>query len=540
MIQRILAVLVRAVPAVLGLAVAVAGQTPLKLQPVASGLVRPTFMASPPGDTARLFVAEQPGRIRVVKNGALLPTPFLDLAAMGVVSFGGELGLLGFAFHPSFASNGQFFVSYSGFPFPTAIVRRFTVSATNPDVADPTSGFVVLSQPMLYGNHNGGMIAFGPDGFLYVGLGDGGSTAPTWPDDPFNHAQRGDSLLGKLLRLDVDNPQPPLPYGIPAGNPFAGPGSPRDEIWALGLRNPWRFAFDRATGDLWLADVGGMREEVDFVAAGDAGGRNFGWSCMAGTYCNASSVCACYAPALTPPFHEYTIPSSSRAIIGGYVYRGAAIPDLVGSYFFADFNSRQLWSLRRAQGAVAQLRSRTAELVPPAPATLAGVLSFGEDAAGELHLGDMAGNVYRIVPDGPLVAGVAPYGAGSPGCAGVHALFAPTTPRLGTPAFALRATAGAAGGLGAMAFADTADVAGSDVGLGCRVHLSALSPLLLLQSMVADAQGVGGVAFAIPSAPALVGYTLHAQALWLWNPAACAATPGGFSSSNGLTIVLQP
>ncbi|MFN7671477.1 MAG: PQQ-dependent sugar dehydrogenase [Planctomycetota bacterium] len=540
MLQRILAVVARSVTAAVALTFALVAQTPLKLQPVASGLVRPTFMASPPGDAQRLFVAEQPGRIRIVKNGVLLPTPFLDLAAMGVVSFGGELGLLGFAFHPAFATNGHVFVSHSGFPFTTAIVRRFTVSVANPDLADPASDFVVLSQPMIYGSHNGGMVAFGPDGFLYVAFGDGGSTPPNWPDDPFNHAQRGDSLLGKLLRLDVDNPQPPLPYGIPASNPFAGPGSPRDEIWALGLRNPWRFAFDRLTGDLWLADVGGMREEVDFVAAGDAGGRNFGWSCMAGTYCNASSVCACYAPALTPPLHEYTIPAASRAIIGGYVYRGAAIPDLAGSYFFADFNSRQIWSLRRVQGAVAQFQSRTVELAAPAPATLAGVLSFGEDAAGELHLGDMAGNVYRIVADGPLVAGVVPFGLGTPGCAGVHALVAPATPRLGMPSFPLRATAGGANGLGVMAFADTADVAGSDLGLGCRVHLSPLSPLLLLQSMVADAQGVGGVAFGVPAAPALVGYTLHAQALWLWNTAACAATPGGFSSSNGLTIVLQP
>lgn len=530
----------RGVVAVFLFAVAALAQTPLKLQTVASGLVRPTFMASPPGDGQRLFLAEQPGRIRIVKNGALMAQPFLDLAAAGVVSFGGELGLLGFAFHPAFATNGQFFVCYTGFPFPTVFVQRFTVSAGNPDAADPASGVVVLSQQLLYGNHNGGMIAFGPDGYLYVSIGDGGSTAPNWPDDPFNHAQRGDSLLGKLLRLDVDNPQPPLQYGVPASNPFAGPGLPRDEIWALGLRNPWRFSFDRGTGDLWLADVGGMREEIDFVAAGDPGGRNFGWSCMAGTYCNGTSVCACFAPALTPPFHEYEIPTSARAVIGGYVYRGAAIPDLQGSYLFADFNSRRLWSLRRVQGAVAQLQVRTAELVAPAPALLGGVMSFGEDAAGELHLGDQFGNVYKIVPDGPLVVGVTPFGLGTPGCDGVHALTAPSTPRLGTQAFALRATAGGANGLGAMAFADVADVGGSDVGLGCRVHLALTSPLLVLQAMVADAAGVGGVAFAIPAAPALVGYTLHAQALWLWGAPACASTPGGFSSSNGLTIVLQP
>jgi glucose/arabinose dehydrogenase len=540
MILRIAASARRVAVVVLALATAALAQTPLKLQQVATGLVRPTFMGSPPGDAQRLFVVEQPGRIRIVKNGVLLAQPFLDLAALGVVGFGGEAGLLGFAFHPQFASNGQIFVSYTGFPYPTAVVQRFTVAAGNADAVDPASGFVVLSQQLLYGNHNGGMVAFGPDGFLYVGIGDGGSTAPNWPDDPFNHAQRGDSLLGKLLRLDVDNPQPPLPYGIPASNPFAGPGLPRDEIWALGLRNPWRFSFDRATGDLWLADVGGMREEVDFVAAGDPGGRNFGWSCMAGTFCNGSTVCACFAPALTPPFHEYEIPTSARAVIGGYVYRGTAIPDLQGSYFFADFNSRRLWSLRRVQGAVAQLQVRTAELVAPAPALLGGVMSFGEDAAGELHLGDQFGNVYKIVADGPLVAGVTPFGLGTPGCAGVHALTAPATPRLGTPAFALRATAGGANGLGAMAFADIADVGGSDLGLGCRIHVSLTSPLLLLQAMVADAAGVGGVAFAIPAVPALVGYTLHAQALWLWGPPACAAAPGGFSSSNGLTIVLQP
>jgi glucose/arabinose dehydrogenase len=515
-------------------------QTPLKLQLVASGLVRPTFVASPTGDVQRLFVAEQPGRIRIVRNGVLQQQPFLDLSALGVVGFGGEAGLLGFAFHPSFATNGHVYVSYTGFPYPTAVVQRFTVSAANPDVVDPASGVVVIAEPLLYGNHNGGMVAFGPDGYLYLGLGDGGSTPPNWPDDPFNHAQRGDSLLGKLLRLDVDNPQPPLSYGVPPSNPFVGPGAPRDEIWALGLRNPWRFSFDRATGDLWLADVGGMREEIDFVAAGDPGGRNFGWSCMAGTYCNAVAVCSCFAAALTPPLHEYEILTSSRAVIGGYVYRGAAIPDLRGSYFFADFNSRQIWSFRRTQGQVAQFFARTQELAAPAPATLGGVLSFGEDAAGELHLGDLFGNVYRIVPDGPLVVGVQPYGVGTPGCRGAHGLAAPATPRLGTAAFGLRATAGPASGFGVMAFADVPDVLGSDVGFGFRAHVSVASPSLLLQAMVADAAGVGQAAFAIPAVPALVGYTLCAQAVWAWDPAICAPTASGWSSSHGLSITLQP
>jgi glucose/arabinose dehydrogenase len=336
-------------------------QTPLTLELVAAGLQQPVFAAAPTGDFSRVFVVEQPGRIRIVRDGNLLPTPFLDLT--GQISAGGERGLLGLAFHPDFATNRRFYVFATVNPYLHATVRGYTASATNPDLADPTSATTLLTVPLIYGNHNGGMLAFGPDHMLYVAIGDGGSIPPAWPSDPFNHAQRGDSLLGKLLRLDVDNPAPPLQYGIPAGNPFVGPGNPLDEIWALGLRNPWRFSFDRLTGDLWLADVGGQREEVNFRPAGSPGGQNYGWSCMAGTFCVNTGACVCGDPALTMPLHEYTA-TMSRAIIGGYVYRGAAIPDLRGTYFYADFSLGVIRSFQNQGGTVAQLVDRTAELNP--------------------------------------------------------------------------------------------------------------------------------------------------------------------------------
>jgi glucose/arabinose dehydrogenase len=382
-----------------------AAQTPLQLQLVASGLQVPVLVAAPPGDLNRIFVVELPGRIRIVQNGALLPTPFLDLTNQGIVSYGGELGMLGLAFHPDYATNGTFYVLHSGFPFPRQVLKRFQVVAANPNIADPASGVTLLEVPGIHGNHNGGMIAFGPDRMLYVSTGDGGSTPPLWLDDPQNHAQRGDSLLGKMLRLDVDHPQSPLPYGIPVDNPFVGPGDPRDEIWALGLRNPWRFSFDRLTGDLWIGDVGGFQEEIDFEPAG-SGGRNYGWKCMTGSQCNGSTVCICGAPSLTTPLYEYG-PATSHSVIGGYVYRGVAIPDLRGTYFFADWSMVRLWSFRRAGAAVTQFVDRTAELAPPPGSVMVGPTAFGEDGLGELYVCDYSGRVFKIAPVGSPLVGVA-------------------------------------------------------------------------------------------------------------------------------------
>ncbi len=518
-----------------------AAQTPLSLQFVAAGLTRPVLVTSPPNDLERIFVVQQQGRIRIVRNGILLPTPFLDLTGTGTVLFGGEAGLLGLAFHPNYASNGQFFVYHNGFPAHSAYVRRFTVSTTNPDVADLASGVTLLTTPLLYGNHNGGMLAFGPDGKLYISIGDGGSTPPLWPDDPQNNAQRGDSLLGKLLRIDVDNPAPPLLYGIPANNPFIGPGDPRDEIWALGLRNPWRFSFDRLTGDLYIADVGGQHEEVDFQPAGVPGGRNYGWSCMTGTLCNGLPVCTCNAPALTLPIHEYGTVSPPHAIIGGYVYRGCAIPDLRGAYFFADYMTLQIWSFRRNGSGITQLIDRTAELVPPTPYFLVGPTAFGEDGRGELYLCDFAGQVYKIVPSAPVQAGLLPYGVGTPGCAGAHALTADCSPVVGNPMFTLRCSNAPALSIGLLAIASDADVAGSDpFGFGFLAHVQVTSAFLVLLTMASDVSGIGSFGFPIPPSPPLAGMNLNAQAVWLWSPAVCTPSPFGWSSSPGLSITLQP
>lgn len=513
-------------------------QTPLQLQLVATSLQVPVLVTAPPGDLTRAFVVELPGRIRIVRNGVLLPTPFLDLTNQGIVSYGGELGMLGLAFHPDYATNGTFYVLHSGFPFPRQVLKRFQVSGANPDIADPASATTLLEVPGIHGNHNGGMIAFGPDRMLYVSTGDGGSAPPLWPDDPQNHAQRGDSLLGKMLRLDVDHPQPPLPYGIPADNPFVGPGDPRDEIWALGLRNPWRFSFDRLTGDMWIGDVGGFREEINFEPPA-SGGRNYGWKCMTGSQCNGSTVCVCGSPSLTTPLFDYG-PPTSHSVIGGFVYRGVAIPDLRGTYFFADWSMVKIWSFRKVGAAVAQYVDRTAELTPPPGHVLVGPTAFGEDGLGELYVCDYSGRVFKIAPVGNPLVGVAAYGTGTAGCAGPHAITAESSPVIGHPQFVVRTLGAPANGLGLCALAGDEVLAGVDVGLGFLVHVDLASPFFVLLPQVATAAGVGRFGFGIPPSSNLVGLELHAQSLWLWPPQQCTPTPFGWSSSPGLRITLQP
>ncbi len=521
---------------------AAVAQSPLRLEVVATGLVRPTHVAAPAGDLQRVFLVEENGRVRIVKNGVLLPAPFLDLTAGFVVSFSGELGMLGLTFHPNFATNGFVYVFYTGFPWPRAYVKRFTVSAADPDVVDPASGVSVLETQLIYGNHNAGMITFGRDGYLYISLGDGGSFAPTWPDDPQNSAQRTDTLLGKILRIDVDHPAPPLAYGIPPSNPFVGAGDPLDEIWAMGLRNPWRFSFDRLTGDLYIGDVGGMHEEIDYEPAGSPGGRNYGWSCMSGTFCNTNNlVCACHGANLTVPLHDYSSISPAGAVIGGYVYRGIAAPDWRGAYFFGDFARKKVWALRHNGSAVTQLVDLTAQLAPPPPSTLVGISSFGEDAYGELYLCDIGGSVYRIAPVAPAVVGVAHYGVGTPGCSGSHTLTAINSPVIGNPAFTLRTSQAPVFGFGLLGVASQGDVAGSDpFGIGLLMHLQVANPLLLTASVFSDGNGVGNCQFGIPPSSVLAGLSLHAQTVWFWDALACTPSLLGLSSSPGLQFDLQP
>jgi len=370
----------------------VAKATVLSSERIATGLTRPLFLASPPGDTSRLFILEQyTAQIKIIKKGAVLTTPFLDIGNL-VIDSGSERGLLGLAFHPDYSNNGYFYVNYTNNASDT-VIARFSVS-DNPDLADPDSIFIILTIPQPYANHNGGMLAFGPlDGYLYIGMGDGGSAG-----DPENRAQNDGTLLGKMLRIDVDAASP---YGIPPDNPYVGAGDPLDEIWAKGLRNPWRFSFDRSSGDLYIADVGQNNyEEIDFQIAADAGGNNYGWRLMEGTHCYNPPT-DCDPGTFTYPIYEYTHGGSPFrcSITGGYVYRGNAIPELQGTYCFADFCSGQIWSFRYDGSTLTEFSERTAELNPGAGLSINQIASFGEDGSGELYIVDLDGEVYKICPE---------------------------------------------------------------------------------------------------------------------------------------------
>jgi hypothetical protein len=293
------------------------------------------------------------------------------------------------AFHPDYAANGTFFVDYTDNDG-NDVVARYHVSS-NPDVADPASGVVILRVSDPFPNHNGGMLAFGPnDGYLYVSMGDGGSAF-----DPGNRAQNRGELLGKILRLDVDTASP---YAIPPDNPFAFDPNARGEVWAYGLRNPWRPAFDRVTGDFYIADVGQNEiEEIDFQPGSSAGGENYGWRCMEGTQCTGETGCTCNAPGLELPIFEYSHDTGGCAVIGGYPYRGGSIPLLAGTYFFSDNCTSKITSFRYDGTNLTELADRTAELDPPGSQTIDAVTSFGEDAFGEMYVIDGGGEVFKLV-----------------------------------------------------------------------------------------------------------------------------------------------
>jgi glucose/arabinose dehydrogenase len=352
-----------------------AGEVSIRLQQVVNGLQSPVFLAAPANDT-RLFIVEQPGRIRVVQNGTLLPVPFLDIASR--VASGGERGLLSMAFHPGYAANGTFFVNFTGTGGDTRI-ERFRVSA-DPNRADPASSELVLTVAQPFANHNGGLAAFGPDGKLYIGMGDGGGGG-----DPQDAGQDPLRLLGKLLRIDVDGARP---YTIPADNPYAGRTDRRPEIWATGLRNPWRFSWDRTANLLFVADVGQNRlEEINAVPAGQ-GELNYGWDEMEGSDCFEPST-GCDRTGKVLPVSEYTH-SDGCSVTGGYVYRGQDIPGLRGHYLYADYCEGWIRSFRIDGGAATDPRSWELENV-------GNVSSFGEDARGELYVISHAGGVYKVV-----------------------------------------------------------------------------------------------------------------------------------------------
>lgn len=355
------------------------GAIALALQQVATGLDSPLFLTAPAGD-ARLFVVERPGRIRIVQNGALLSTPFLDIHNR--TTSDGERGLLSMAFHPQYATNGLFYVYYTDLNGDIAI-DRFNVSAVNPDVADPLSVVRVLFIPHpTFSNHDGGLLAFGTDGFLYIGTGDGGGGG-----DPAANAQNTNTLLGKLLRIDVGAAA--QPYAIPASNPFVNQAGRRGEIWAYGLRNPWRYSFDPAAGLLYIADVGqNRREEVDVAGVAQAG-LNYGWNIMEGMLCYPGDPCN--KQGLTLPVLDYDHGANNGcSIIGGHVYRGSAIPELRGRYFYSDLCAAWLKSFVYSNGAATERTDWDIQNVAP-------IYSFGQDAQGELYLLSGNGGVYRIV-----------------------------------------------------------------------------------------------------------------------------------------------
>ncbi|MCH7714852.1 MAG: PQQ-dependent sugar dehydrogenase [Gemmatimonadetes bacterium] len=367
----------------------------LGLRLLVTGLGPLTQVTAPPDDANRLFVVERGGTIRVIRNGTLLANPFLDISDL-VSERGGEQGLLSIAFHPNYATNGFFYVSYTGksgaVVDPTdgvlvgnSVVARYRVSA-DPDIADATSSttILVVEQPFVW--HNVGLLRFSPDGMLYIGSGDGGSGG-----DPFENGQNLGTLLGTILRIDVDGR---FPYEVPADNPFVGATDTpaRPEIWAYGLRNPWRFSFDGATGDLYIADVGDASwEEINVEPAESVGGNNYGWSIMEGTKCVEDTNCD--QTGIVLPTVEYSR-SEGCAVIGGHVYRGTAIPALTGQYVYGDFCSPWLRSFRYESGSVVDLRdwSYDVELLDEL------TTSLGEDGAGELYVATFEGNVYKIVP----------------------------------------------------------------------------------------------------------------------------------------------
>jgi glucose/arabinose dehydrogenase len=358
----------------------VAGTPALALKTVASGFVSPLDLRAAPGDKTRLFVVERGGRVRIVRNGQILPAPFLDVS--GRISAGGERGLLGLAFHPRYSENGRFFVNYTD-PNGDTHISEFRVSPGDPDAADGASERVLLTVDQPFANHNGGSLAFGSDGMLYAGLGDGGSGG-----DPLGNGQNLATRLGKLLRLDVDGTSL-----APPDNPFVGRSGAAPEIWAYGLRNPWRFSFDAATGDLYIGDVGqDLYEEIDVEASPRRGGEDYGWNVMEGTHCyNAGS---CSTAGLTMPVLEYGH-DAGCSVTGGVVYRGCRMPGYAGTYFYGDYCSAFVRSFRLQNGAASEARDWSNAL----GSGLSSISSFGVDAEGEVYILDLnRGTVNKIVP----------------------------------------------------------------------------------------------------------------------------------------------
>jgi glucose/arabinose dehydrogenase len=364
----------------------------IELEQVASGLVMPVTVTNAGDGSGRLFIVEQEGRIRIVINGTVLPTPFLDISDLVVCC--GEAGLVGLAFHPDYAAKGFFYIAYTDKDDNAFVVVRYTVSAKDPNVADPDSAHTVLTHELPSLEHHGGQLAFGPDGYLYISLGDGGCCG-----DPNGNGQNLETWLGKILRVDINGDDfpgdPDRNYAVPPNNPYVNDPGALDEIWAYGFRNPWRFSFDRATGDVFIGDVGEITwEEINFQSAGSSGGENYGWSVLEATHCfhdEPPGTCDKFLNGgSTLPIFEY-FHSVGCAVSGGYRYRGQLFPQLQGIYFYGDLCSGRIWGGIQDDGEWESEELLDAEFR---------ITTFGEDEAGEVYVADYDGGVlYQIVAE---------------------------------------------------------------------------------------------------------------------------------------------
>lgn len=543
-----------------GLAPRASAQTTLTTEMVVNGFAKPLAALSPPGDS-RIFVVEQnSGKVKIFDGTQVLATPFMDIKSK-IKSSGNEEGLLGLAFHPDFPNTPYVYVNYTASGPNRTVVERYQLSG-NPDKVNLNSGRVIISYNQPFSNHNGGNLRFGPDGYLYIGSGDGGSAG-----DPQCNAQNLGKMLGKMLRIDVDNG---LPYTVPATNPFVGTPGANPEIWAVGLRNPWRYAFDALTGDLYIADVGqSSKEEVDVVPPSN-GGINFGWKIMEGTNCFSTGSCqsgipACNGPSLIQPVTEYGHSGSfggSCSITGGEVYRGCKIPDFFGTYFFADYCSNRIFTFETVGGAATNLTERTLELKPAGGLSINSITSFGVDGDGEVLIVDQGGEIYRVIAKTqPAIAdcdmngkddvceitmnpsldmngngildvcepscGYSVYGVGaSP--ANTIALAGSGSGQIGTTA-SFDATGVTS--TFALFFASLAQDNFPAVG---GVGLVSL-PLTILSASIPSTGGAASWAVPIPQDVALVGLPVFTQAI-----SVDTSQPGGWALSNGVKLIVCP
>lgn len=380
-----------------------AQQVPVRTRLFIGGFTYPLDMRQAPGDETRFYVVQKNGLVRIVETASgtptILSTPFVSLSGIStsVSSSGDERGLLGMAFHPNYQANGYVYLYYTAASNTANTLVRMTRSASNPLTLDPASRVTMMSWSNPFTNHNGGWLEFGPDGNLYLGTGDGGSS-----NDPGNRSQTiVNQFHGKILRVTPTVGDTAPYYSIPSDNPFAGPITGDDEIWAYGLRNPWRCAFDRATGALYIADVGqNAQEEINYQPPG-AAGRNYGWRCQEGTSCTGLSGCTCNGATLTPPIRTYLRNNTSGgySVTGGRVYRGCAMPELQGTYFYCDYVSNNYWSFRYNGTTQTEFVQRNADFrTAVGGQTVSSVVSYAEDHNGELYVISHSGSIFKIIP----------------------------------------------------------------------------------------------------------------------------------------------